>query len=254
MATRRAFLCAMRAAGSADDGQAGSPTMHDVGRGPSPVLASFARKLAHDLNNFATVVRTYSELLLADLPAGAAREDVEEIHRAADAMVAYLQRVARFARTSGLRPTPRHVTPIVADVVAEFPDTDEFARLRMEGQSDQLVKVDPTWLRDVIRELVVNAREAAPSSSTIVVAVLEHASANDRDWVIVEVRDHGPGFSSAIAAHAEEPFVTTKDGVRGAGFGLTLASAFAEASGGRLMRTRDADLTRVALWIPVPTD
>lgn len=225
--------------------------MHDVGHGPSPTTAAFARKLAHDLNNFATVVRTYSELLLADLPAGATRDDVGEIHRAADAMVAYLQRVARFARTSSLRPTPRHITPIVRDVLSEFGDAPEQAAVRLEGDCASLVNVDPAWLRDVIRELLINAREAAPASSEITVIVREHETANDQRWVIVEVRDYGMGFAESVASHAEEPYVTTKDGVRGAGFGLTLAAAFAEASGGRLMRTRDADQTRVAIWLRV---
>jgi signal transduction histidine kinase len=223
--------------------------MHDVGHGPSPSTAMFARKLAHDLNNFATVVRTYSELLLADLPPSAARDDVGEIHRAADAMVAYLQRVARFARTSSLRPTPRHALPMVRDVLEEFAEARDQAAVRLEGTSDAQLNVDPMWLRDVVRELVINAREAAPASSDIVVIVREHETANDQRWVIIEVRDYGPGFAESVASHAEEPFLSTKDGVRGAGFGLTLAAAFAEASGGRLMRTRDADQTRVALWL-----
>lgn len=237
----------------------GSPAMHDVGRGPSPVLSTFARKLAHDLNNFATVVRTYSELLLADLPAGAARDDVGEIHHAADAMVAYLQRVARFARTSSLRPSPRHVLPVVRDVIDEFAATagqgsaehasGPQATVTLSGASEALVEVDPAWLRDVVRELVLNAREAAPASSVITVAVLEHETANDQRWVIVEVRDYGMGFAPSVASNAEDPFVTTKEGIRGAGFGLTLAAAFAEASGGRLMRSRDAEMTRVALWL-----
>jgi C4-dicarboxylate-specific signal transduction histidine kinase len=112
-----------------------------------------------------------------------------------------------------------------------------------------MVDVDPIWLRDVVRELVINARDAAPASSVVTVAVLEHESASDQRWVIVEVRDVGPGFAPAVVANAEDPFVTTKDGVRGAGFGLTLAAAFADACGGRVMRTRDAEMTRVALWL-----
>jgi signal transduction histidine kinase len=225
--------------------------MHDVGRGPSPTTAAFARKLAHDLNNFATVVRTYSELLLTDLPPGGPRDDVGEIHRAADAMVAYLQRVARFARTSALRPAPRHVLPIVRDVVTEFAEARDQAPVQLGETTEALVDVDPSWLRDVVRELVINAREAAPPDSTITIAVLAHESANDQRWAIIEVRDAGPGFAESVAGNAEDPFVTTKDGVRGAGFGLTLACAFADASGGRLMRTRDAGTTRVALWLPV---
>ena len=70
-------------------------------------LDLYARKIAHDLNNFATVIRTYSELLLSELPAdGGTHADVSEIHRAADAMIAYVQRVARFARAGSMRVNP----------------------------------------------------------------------------------------------------------------------------------------------------
>jgi signal transduction histidine kinase len=168
-------------------------------------------------------------------------------------MVAYLQRVARFARTSGLRPSPRHVLPIVNDVVVEFASeaSTAFARVVLGETVEATIDVDPSWLRDVVRELVVNAREAAPALTTVVVSVREHEAGDGQRWAIVEVCDEGPGFAASVVHHAEEPFVSTKDGVRGAGFGLTLASAFADASGGRLVRVRDANITRVAIWLRV---
>ncbi|MFO0094965.1 MAG: hypothetical protein ACK54K_11750, partial [Gemmatimonadaceae bacterium] len=70
-------------------------------------LIRYARQLSHDLNNFTTVVRTYSELLLTELPAATSTHaDVAEIQRAAESMVQYLQRVTRFARASSMRRSP----------------------------------------------------------------------------------------------------------------------------------------------------
>lgn len=243
--------------GAGHDGPAveapNSPSASSPTHVPSPAVAMFARKLAHDINNFATVVRTYSELLLADIPAGPTRDDVSEIHRASDAMVAYLQRVARFSRTSSLRPTDLALLPIVQSVVAEFADAGTMAPVICVGTTTAQVHVDQTWCRDVLRELVINAREAAPASTTVTVSVSEFADATQTQWTIVDVRDRGVGFPAAIAANAEDPFVTGKDGVRGAGFGLTVAAAFADASQGRLVRSRvhdgDGELTSVALWL-----
>ena len=219
---------------------------------PLPPVARYARRIAHDLNNFAAVVRTYSELLLADLPAGTTRDDVTEIHRAADAMIAYLQRVTQFARVSGSRGSAVAVLPLVCDVADEFAEARDRAPVGVSGAASADVVADPEWLRDVVRELIVNAREVAPPSTAIEVRVAEHQKADDTRWVIIEVRDRGPGFPVDIDDTAEDPFVTSKVGVRGAGFGLALAAAFAEASDARLVRSRVVDVTRVALWLPVP--
>lgn len=231
----------------------GTPSASSLIPAPSPAVAMFARKLAHDINNFATVVRTYSELLLADVPAGPTRDDVSEIHRASDAMVSYLQRVARFSRTSGLRPADVALLPLAQSVVTEFADAGAMAPVVCAGTTTALVHVDQTWCRDVLRELIVNAREAAPASTTVTVSLSDFTDTENTRWVIADVRDGGVGFPATVAANAEEPFVTGKDGVRGAGFGLTLAAAFADASQGRLVRSRvrdgNAELTSVALWL-----
>jgi signal transduction histidine kinase len=261
MATVAAFLSAMpisenvernegrqaqtaeRAALSAD-----GPAEH---RGPPPATSVFARKMAHDLNNFATVVRTYSELLLAELPAGSTRDDVNEIHRAADAMVVYLQRVTRFARANTQRPAPTAVLPLVSEVVSEFAEARDRAPVQLLGITEAIANVDPFWMRDVVRELVKNGRTAALASSVVTVEVREETDPAAARWVVVDVRDQGPGFAPDVDGSAEDPFVTSQAGVRGAGFGLTLAAVFAESSGGRLVRSHDDGVTSVALWLRV---
>src|SRR5437763_3131874 len=73
-------------------------------RGRVAAQITFARRMSHDMSNYVTVVRTYSELLMADLPAtGSARSDATEIHRAADGMIEYMHRMVRFARTANAR-------------------------------------------------------------------------------------------------------------------------------------------------------
>jgi signal transduction histidine kinase len=217
----------------------------------SQTLAAFARKLSHDLNNFATVVRTYSELLLTELPPGQSRNDVQEIHRASDAMASYLLRVGRFARIGTMRAAPVTLSTAIADLQGAFPsvrraDSQQLV-IGMHAVRHDVVELDAIWLREVLTELLHNACEAAPVDGTITLSVYD--AVDDDDRVVIEVADHGPGFDPTVATSAAAPFVSTKEGVRGAGFGLTIAAAFAEAIGARLTRTRDSDTTRVALWL-----
>jgi len=253
-------------ADSNNDRSAPLPTpQHDADRAAErhAALSLYARKTAHDLNNFATVIRTYSELLLSELPAdGGPHADVSEIHRAADAMIAYVQRVSRFARVGSMRINPVDVDALLADIVAAH--LSSVVPVRFDsgtGAPLTAVATDPSWFADVLGELIQNACDASPPGAGVVLTrdarlldateSFDVSSVPPGKWAIVSVTDAGAGFAESVKANAEDPFVTTKDGVRGAGFGLTLAASFARCYRGHLTRTRVGDRTVVSLWLPL---
>lgn len=214
-------------------------------------LVRFARRMSHDLNNFSTVVRTYSELLLGELPAtSSTAQDVAEIQRAAEGMVAYLQRVTRFSRAGTMKRSSVPVDAVVQDAVTAFAAAHSDRPVHVDGLSACTVQADSLWLRDVVGELLLNAHEASPPNAPIIVrlAQQEHAA-------VVQVVDSGDGFASEVAETAMEPFVTTKSGVRGAGMGLALASAFCEAIGGTASFAREGDgaAARTVVTLRLPT-
>ena len=225
------------------------PHVPDGAAHPMPTTALFAQRMAHDLNNFATVMRTYGELLLSDLPEGDTRSDVAEIHHAAEAMVVYVQRVTQFARTSGMRVSAVEVADVVRAAADEFAEARDQAAVGVGTLSARRVLVDPTWLRQSLHAIITNAREAAPPTTPITISATDEQDHDGHAWVRIAVVDQGPGFAPSVSATAEDPYVTTKMGVRGAGFGLTLAATCAAMSGGRLERTRVGDTTCVALLL-----
>lgn len=226
-------------------------------------LTLFARRMSHDMNNFVTVVRTYSELLLGDLPPGGTTfADVQEIHRAADAMIDYLHRIVRFARTAGARLGPVALDGSVTDVVQS---TSFSHPVHVQLTSGAVVNADATWLDEAIREVILNACEASPPAAVVRVRTwCEWLSAPIVDggmpiepghWAVLEIADAGPGFSAAVLTDAFDPFVTTKQAVRGAGFGLPLARSVAWNGNGQFAiasATRAAPGTRVRMWLPMP--
>ncbi|MCC6243367.1 MAG: HAMP domain-containing histidine kinase [Gemmatimonadaceae bacterium] len=226
------------------------PTHPSLGGGhdhPLSATALYAQRMAHDLNNFATVIRSYGELLLNDLPEGDTRNDVAEIHRATEALVSYVHRVTHFARTAGMRPSATPVDVAVRAVADEFAEARERAAVVVGALSTRSVVVDASWFHESLQAIILNAREAAPPASTVTVSSTDELDTGGRSWVRITVTDHGPGFAPSVAAVAEDPYVTTKQGVRGAGFGLTIAATCAAMSGGRLERAREGNTTCVAL-------
>ena len=169
-----------------------------------------------------------------------------EIHDAADGMVEYLRRVVRFSRMGTTKTSAITVDAAIADAMHVVQRDDPGLPVFVEGTTALAVHVDARSFSDVVYELVRNAQDASPAGSPVVVHVGDH----DNRWVIVRVSDDGPGFDESVAEHAEDPYVTTKRGVRGAGFGLTLASAFARGAGGKIVRERLDDRTHVSMWLP----
>ena len=114
------------------------------------------------------------------------------------------------------------------------------ARLLEEGIQLQLeldkeigyVPGDPLRLEEAITNLLLNAEQAlgdVEATSAKQIALQTH---HKGDYVILEVRDNGPGFKSDILPRAFEPFVSTKAVGHGMGLGLAIVRSLMQAYGG----------------------
>ncbi|MBP1474397.1 response regulator [Frateuria sp. MAH-13] len=120
--------------------------------------------------------------------------------------------------------------------------------------------VDPTQIELVILNLAINARDASPVGSELIVetanvALRDPASRPEEpapgDYVMVAVTDHGSGMTPEVLARAFEPFFTTKEVGKGSGLGLAQVYGFAKQSGGGVrIDTRPHEGTSVKVYLP----
>ena len=68
--------------------------------------------------------------------------------------------------------------------------------------------------------------------SVLTEAGLEEVDATGKPWVEIEITDRGPGFTRETAAHALDPFYTTRN--VGIGLGLTVARRIVEKHSGKI--------------------
>jgi PAS domain S-box-containing protein len=232
----------------------------------SESLMVLAGGVAHDFNNLLTGI-----LGNADLLAIQASPDSDE-RRAAEAILIGAQRAAdlvskMLAYSGGGR------------VVAEHVDLDALVREMVDLLAASvarhcsliynspgplpLVETDPTQLRQVVLNLIVNAAEAVDDHGVITVetgrenldreALRKMTYGSDLPqgpYVFIDVVDNGVGMSEHTLARLFDPFFSTKD----TGRGLGMAAVRGIVGGHRAaLRVTSAERqgTRFRVWFPL---
>ena len=109
------------------------------------------------------------------------------------------------------------------------------------------ITANPGELNQVWTNLIDNAVDAMDGSGTLTI----RTSADDRH-VTVEVCDTGHGLSAEVAAHAFEPFYTTKEVGRGTGLGLDISRRIVEEHhGGEIAIESSPGATVVRVRLPL---
>jgi signal transduction histidine kinase len=197
-------------------------------------LGRVAAGLAHEIKNPVGSLRGFAQLIREKAAAGSPEAEyaglmVTEL----DAITRRVDRLRDYARPAppALQPgRPNEVIRKVAALLA--PDlAARSLELRLELPTDPgpEARLDAERFRGVVVNLVMNAIEASPDGSAIVVR-LAHRERDDR--LVLEVADRGPGIADDERERVLRPFYSTKPG--GLGLGLAVAQQGIEDHGGAL--------------------
>ena len=208
-------------------------------------IGRLAGGVAHDFNNLLTVILSYSELLLEDLPSDSRqRDDIEQIRKAANGAGELTRQLLAFSRQQVLEPKVIDVNAAITNIERLLGRVlREDIKLRCTLASDVgTVRVDPGQLGQVIMNLAVNARDAMPNGGRLTIetgnVILDeaylraHPVAKPGEYVMVAVTDTGMGMDAATQARIFEPFFTTKEIGKGTGLGLATVQGIVQQSGG----------------------
>jgi len=217
-----------------------------------------ARRLAHEIKNPLTPIQLSAERLAMKLADRLNETDAAMLERATNTIVSQVTSLKQmvddfreYARTPPAQMQQLDMNGLVADVLAlygwdpsEGAVRDDKHSVKIEVELDPslpLIEGDPTQLRQVIHNLLANARDAATQDRPLgeariqVATRLTHSSIQDEDGqlaVRLTVSDNGPGFDSQVLTRVFEPYVTTK--TTGTGLGLAIVKKIVEEHGGRI--------------------
>jgi len=211
-----------------------------------------ARRLAHEIKNPLTPIQLSAERLAMKLADRLAPADAQMLVRSTNTIVnqvASLKQMVddfrEYARTPPAVMQRVDFNTLVADVLALYGwgEGGEGPRpLNLDVQLEPglpAIEGDPTQLRQVIHNLLTNARDAVAEQGgegrvRVSTQLVDNArpDGSQQSAVRFTVSDTGPGFAPQVVQRAFEPYVTTK--AHGTGLGLAIVRKIVDEHGGRI--------------------
>ncbi len=211
----------------------------EVRRASEERLRRFAADASHELRTPLTSVRGYAELFrrgAADDPEAlrnAMRRIEEESVRMGD-LVDELSLLARLDQGRALEREPVDLVEVAAAAVDAARVADPGRRIELEVPEAVVVTGDVARLRQVADNLLSNARVHTPPRSAVRVHVRSEGTE-----ALLQVDDEGPGIPPEDAERVFERFYRADPSRSresgGAGLGLSIVAAVAEAHGGTVL-------------------
>ena len=222
----------------------------------SVAWAEVARRLAHEIKNPLTPIQLSAERLLMKLANKLDAPDAQLLERATTTIVNQVNSLKHmvddfreYARKPPVAMEPVDLNDLVGDVLTLYGWNSAGDGSRETGHGWQLdvsfapglphILGDPMQLRQVIHNLLANARDAlgeAGDGGVIHVTTQETGSsggdAQEHAAVRLTVSDNGSGFSLQVLQRAFEPYVTTK--THGTGLGLAIVRKIIEEHDARI--------------------
>ena len=194
-------------------------------------LGEMAAGVAHDFNNILSAILGRAQMLKFQVKNPEILRAIQIIETAALDGAHTVRRIQEFARSESEEPFEtidlnRIVKSTLEQTAPSLEEADVAAKC--EYGEDPCALGSESELREVLTNLVTNARDAMPDGGQVSIR-----TGNAGNQAYVEVEDQGRGISEDVKSRIFDPFFTTK-GRKGTGLGLSVSYSIIKRHGGTI--------------------
>ena len=198
-------------------------------------LGKIAASVAHELRNPLSGIKMNVRILQDEIEDKQSLEDLETVSREIDRMDLYLQELMSIATQANGSSRKMKLTPKIISLSEQFKEVENILQGRIKhanisletnfNPSCDMVFADPSAVRQVIMNFLINAIEAMPTGGNI--KIISNSCKIGTEFALI---DSGTGIQ--IDQDLFEPFISSK--FDGAGLGLHICKQIIDSSSGEI--------------------
>lgn len=198
-------------------------------------MGQLSAGIAHELNNPLGVVIMYSNILLEECENNdPVRDDLKLIAEQAGRCKSIVAGLLNFARKNQVSHDFINIRELVKKSVESVIIPSGITVDCVDNLKDPEVMVDMEQMTQVVSNLIKNSVDALGESGAVKLT-LNDESADEKDSIIIEVSDNGPGIPPEHLPKIFDPFFTTKATGKGTGLGLATAYGIVKMHSGQII-------------------
>lgn len=227
-------------------------------------LRQFVADASHELRTPLASVQGYAQLARRDIDEASRTQALERISSEGARMASLVEELLTLARLDGERALKRDNVDVIPLILAALSDAHVVApdhAWELGEAADVQVLCDEAALRQILTNLLANARVHTPAGTRVIVSLfraredaLPGQGASASSMVTLRVADDGPGIPAQIRDRVFDRFVRgdssrTRDGHGSSGLGMSIVESLARAMGGfvRLVDSEKGTVVDVTL-------
>ena len=232
-------------------------------------VGKLASGIAHELGTPLNVVSGRAKMISQNADASdVVRNNARIVMEQSERMAQIIRQLLDFARAGKPNKSLVDLKHLSASTLSLLRPIADKRRVALHFEASEPVSeviADAAQLQQVVTNLVVNAVQASPESSTVEVGLRMAAAGSAklgadgsaeskaRGFVCITIGDQGTGMGEDTLERVFEPFFTTKDVGEGTGLGLAVAYGIVQEHGGFITaESKLGEGSRFEVYLPLP--
>jgi len=210
-------------------------------------IGTLAGGIAHDFNNILGVIIGCSELVRNHIQENdKAVKDIEQVLTAGLRAKSLVRQILTFSRQEETRKIPLTLSPFIKEAIRFLKATlPNYINIKYSKKTESgIVLADPIQIEQILMNICTNASQAIGQNRGEIEVILSKKNFTERSdlppgiepghYVVIEVKDDGPGIDEKIQHKVFDPFFTTKAVGEGTGLGLSVVHGIVKQHDGAI--------------------